>query len=1296
MSRVVAGNRMGRLPAIFAPRNILPATQKQMPKKFRKLSSMQAFMNWRPALAVVITLFSWLNVHGQMVINVKVAGSTPGAPTSAAVIGTAGEVWNYFPSLSGRGVAGGVLTNATTIKDSSGTTLAGVTMTMSISGGVGVSAFTDTASFSANPALIMGNYIYESAGIYYWTFSFTGLATNKAYMLYGMGNGNASGQGTTWWVDAANGHATASATANFSSGNRDATQATNQGICWVKIPATTTASGALTFRVVRLNAAENGTGGSGRAYLNAFQLQPLSAPVIANLTNQTAIAGTMATLSPSISGIPTPSFQWRSNNVVILGATNSSLVLNNVQSAQNGAFYSLVASNLVGAVTNSMTLSVIVTPGIAGLNNQAASVGATVNISPTVSGVPTPALRWWFGGNILSDGATGNGSTISGSATSTLVINNAQAADSGTYSIVATNIAGKVTNGMTLTVSSGNVAPSITGPTDQTVVRSNNATFTASVSGLPLPTLHWRVNGADILNQTNSSLTVSNVQYSQNGFVYSLIASNVAGLTTNSATLFVLVPPTVTAQPTNLSVAVGTAATFSVTASGVPSVKYQWRKNASPIANATNAAYTLANPQGADNGAAFSVVVTNSVGTTTSSNATLTVLSTLTRSFLPTNDASGIAPDQQLRIIFQSPVKLGGSGVITIRDAVNNSVVATIDRSQFVSYVPGNTSIQTIPNAAIRSVQGASYYYMPIVIYGNEVWITFTNRLAYNKTYYVNMAAGLLLDANNAAISAITGTNAWRFSTKTSGPATPTTSTGPTTITIGQDGLGDFATFQGAFDWIPQNNTLPRTIRVKPGIYRDNATIAQNRNFVTVVGEGTSRTNAQLIYPFAFFAPPNTVFTAGSLRIESSDVTVLNLTLDNIIYNEFHPTGESTSGAAGAFAGAINTLGTTGKRIVFNNVLIKGGQDTIYNNTGIIYYKNCEVWGSVDYIYGAALAVFERCSIVEIRSSGGPITAPNTAAAQPYGLVFLNCTFPRALIANGYPYDVGAGNSTFQRPWGKDGMTAIINCAVGSQISTKGWLEWGNRQTTCRVRESGTTLIGGGTVTPAQRQAAGAYWVNTIDSDYVSNPSIDPDVDGSLLLPPSGTNNRVAVTVNTNDYTHSAIFGNAYYNLGGWLPNLLPTITAQPTNKTVSAGSPALFSVTAYGLPDPTFQWRKNGTNIFGATNAVFNLASTVLADNGVYSVVVSNSTGMLTSSNATLTIPAQPTTSITPKMTNGVINLQWPSNQTGFRLLAQTNPAGMGLTTNWLPVANSNTTNQLTVPVNPTNGSVFFRLAYP
>lgn len=1247
-----------------------------------KLSMNHVCLRFRHAVicAVSVLLAATADTHAQSLINVRVSGGTPGTPTGAAVIGSAGDVWNYYPSLGGRASGGGVVTNATTIKDSSGATLAGVSMTMSLSGGDGLDNYTDSAGFNPVPTLLMSNYSYENAGANYFTFAFTNLPANKTYMLYGMGNGNQTGQGSTWWVDTTNGHATASATANFSLGDRSATNASNQGICWIKIPATTTAGGALNFRVVRLNAAENGSGGSGRAYLNAFQLQPLSAPAIHNLTNKTVVAGTSTTLSPTVTGTPTPSYQWRSNNVAIVGATNVSLALNNVQYAQNGAVYSLVATNLVGAVTNSMTLTVIVTPGITGLNNQAVPIGADVTNAPTVSGVPTPTTRWLFNSGTLADGATGNGSIVSGSATSTLILANAQSADSGSYSLIASNIAGVVTNSMTLTVSSGDVAPGITGPTDQTVVQNSNATFSASVSGLPVPGLQWMLSGTNLPNATNSSLVVTNVQYAQNGWVCSIVASNAAGQATNSATLFVLVPPVISQSPTNIAVVPGSPAIFSVTASGVPTVKYQWRRNGSPIANATNASYTVSNPQGADNGALFSVTVSNSVGAVTSSNVTLTVLSTMTGTLLPANGATNIAPDQQLRIVFSSPPKLG-SGKLYVRNAADNSIFATIDTSLFQTYTLFSA---TITNGYSRTVQGGNYLYMPLAIYGNEVWVTLnpTNRFVYNKTYYVNFDATLFLDSANASFTPISSTNGWRFSTKPAGPATPTTSTGPTNLTIGLDGAGDFATVQGAADWVPQNNTLKRTFTIMPGIYREYAIIQQNRNRINFIGAGANRQDVQLIYLY----PSGS--SAATLSLGASDIYLRNLTIDNKVYL-------TNNGVV--FAGPINTLFTTGNRLIFDNVLIKGGQDTIYANDGIAYYNHCEVWGSVDYIYGGALAVFDQCDIVQIRSTGGPITAPSTDYGQPYGEVFLNCNFPRALIANGYPYDVGVGTTTFQRPWRQDGMTAVINCALGSQISTKGWSEWvaaeGAKEVTCRAREYGSTLIGGGAApTPAQRQAAGAYWLNTTDPDY-SGPPMQP-LDASVA-PGAGTNNRVAVTVNPADYTLSAIFGHSYFNLSGWLPTTIPTIATHPTNKTVSAGSTASFSVSAFGQPAPAFQWRKNGTNIAGATNATLTIANATLGDNGAYAVVASNSAGAVTSSNALLTVPAQPV-SLTPSIANEMLTLSWPVNQTGFRLLVQTNPSGIGLTTNWYPVAGASATNQISLPIVLSNGSVFFQLIYP
>lgn len=87
-----------------------------------------------------------------------------------------------------------------------------------------------------------------------------------------------------------------------------------------------------------------------------------------------------------------------------------------------------------------------------------------------------------------------------------------------------------------------------------------------------------------------------------------------------------------------------------------------------------------------------------------------------------------------------------------------------------------------------------------------------------------------------------------------------------------------------------------------------------------------------------------------------------------------------------------------------------------------------------------------------------------------------------------------------------------------------------------------------------------------------------------------------------------------------------PTISVQPASQTVTAGSSVTFSVTAAGSTPLSYQWRKNSTNIAGATGASFTIGTTAASDAAAYSVVVSNSAGSITSSSATLTVNAAPT----------------------------------------------------------------------
>ena len=110
---------------------------------------------------------------------------------------------------------------------------------------------------------------------------------------------------------------------------------------------------------------------------------------------------------------------------------------------------------------------------------------------------------------------------------------------------------------------------------------------------------------------------------------FSVVVTNSAGsATSNEAKLSVsatAVKPAITTQPAAQSVVAGSVASFSVSASGTSPFGYQWKKNGIDIPGATSSTYSIAATALADNNAVFSVVVTNSAGTVTSSSARLTV-----------------------------------------------------------------------------------------------------------------------------------------------------------------------------------------------------------------------------------------------------------------------------------------------------------------------------------------------------------------------------------------------------------------------------------------------------------------------------------------------------------------------------------------------------------------------------------------------------------------------------------------------------------------------------------------------
>ena len=168
-------------------------------------------------------------------------------------------------------------------------------------------------------------------------------------------------------------------------------------------------------------------------------------------------------------------------------------------------------------------------------------------------------------------------------------------------------------------------------PESINVAQGQNATFSATASGIGPFTYQWLLNGSTISGANSASYTVFVAQPTQSGHAFSMIASNTDGsVTSSNATLSVTTPPTWIGGPSSLTLVQGAAASFSVT-NGGNYLAYQWYTNGVPLSNGsrisgvTTSNLTISSVLLSD-AANYYVVVTNLFGSITSPPALLTVV----------------------------------------------------------------------------------------------------------------------------------------------------------------------------------------------------------------------------------------------------------------------------------------------------------------------------------------------------------------------------------------------------------------------------------------------------------------------------------------------------------------------------------------------------------------------------------------------------------------------------------------------------------------------------------------------
>ncbi len=244
---------------------------------------------------------------------------------------------------------------------------------------------------------------------------------------------------------------------------------------------------------------------------------------------------------------------------------------------------------------------------------------------------------------------------------------------------------------------------------------------------------------------------------------------------------------------------------------------------------------------------------------------------------------------------------------------------------------------------------------------------------------------------------------------------------------VAQNGTGDYTTVQAAFNAVPDGYTGRWTIFVKRGVYYEKILLAASKVNVVLIGE--ERDSTILTYDDYSGRIRDSVVigtsTSYSVAIDGADFIASNITFRN------------TATQAQAVALRVN-----GDRATFYDCNLLGYQDTYYtwggSGTVRTYHKNCYIQGSVDFIFGRNIVLFDACRI-NVNRNGGTITAAATDLPAKFGYVFKNCTISNDSIGfDGNPI------TTFYlgRPWQSAPRTVFMGCYEPARLNAAGWLSW--------------------------------------------------------------------------------------------------------------------------------------------------------------------------------------------------------------------------------------------------------------
>ncbi|XP_071724749.1 probable pectinesterase 53, partial [Rutidosis leptorrhynchoides] len=238
--------------------------------------------------------------------------------------------------------------------------------------------------------------------------------------------------------------------------------------------------------------------------------------------------------------------------------------------------------------------------------------------------------------------------------------------------------------------------------------------------------------------------------------------------------------------------------------------------------------------------------------------------------------------------------------------------------------------------------------------------------------------------------------------------------------------LGDFTTIQEAIDSLPDVNLIRVVIKINAGVYTEKVNIPAMKSFITIEGDGADKTIVQ--WNDTATTPGPRGLPLGTKGSATFSVDSPYFIAKNITFQNTAPVPEP--GAVGKQAVAFRVSADTA---AFLGCKFLGAQDTLYDHFGRHYYKDCYIEGSVDFIFGNGLSLFEGCLVHAIASKIGAVTAQGRSSKlEDTGFSFLNCKV------------TGSGGLYLGRAWGPLSRVVFAYTYMDDIIIPKGWYNWGD------------------------------------------------------------------------------------------------------------------------------------------------------------------------------------------------------------------------------------------------------------